>query len=70
MKLMMSGKFKVTLADENSTREFDVLFDGPEDSPYQGVSNSINCFLSFLGNMENKSSIARFVPIQVSLNRV
>ena len=46
MRLMMSGKFKVTLADENSTREFDVLFEGPEDSPYQGVSNSINCLLS------------------------
>ena len=46
MKLMMSGKFKVTLADENSTREFDVLFEGPEDSPYQGVSNSIKCLLS------------------------
>ena len=29
MKLMMSGKFKVTLADENSTKEFEVLFDGP-----------------------------------------
>ena len=38
MKLMMSGKYDVHLVNEESTQEFDVLFDGPEDSPYQGVS--------------------------------
>ena len=43
MKLMMSGKFKVTLADENSTKEFEVLFDGPKDSPYEGVSITQFC---------------------------
>jgi len=36
MKLMMSGKYDVHLVNEESTQEFDVLFDGPEDSPYQG----------------------------------
>ncbi len=38
MKLMMSGKFKVTLPDEENTREFEGLFEGPKDSPYEGVS--------------------------------
>lgn len=44
MKLMMSGKFKVSLENENSTKEFEVLFDGPKDSPYEGVSNFNSIF--------------------------
>ena len=39
MKLMMSGKFDVQLVNEESTQEFDVLFDGPAESNYEGVSN-------------------------------
>ena len=44
MKLMMSGKFKVQLANEDSTSEFEVLFHGPKDSPYEGVSSSCPFF--------------------------
>jgi len=50
MKLMMSGKFQVNLVNEDSTQEFEVLFDGPVDSPYEGVSNilsSKNIFFSW-----------------------
>jgi ubiquitin-protein ligase len=39
MKLMMSGKFDVQLVNEESTQEFDVLFEGPADSHYEGVSH-------------------------------
>jgi len=38
MKLMMTNKYDVTLIDENSMAEFEVLFKGPEDSNYEGVS--------------------------------
>jgi ubiquitin-protein ligase len=38
MKLMMCGKYKVYLTNEESTQEFDVLFEGPKESPYEGVS--------------------------------
>lgn len=38
MKLMMSGKYEVSLVNEESTQEFDVLFEGPADSNYEGVS--------------------------------
>jgi ubiquitin-protein ligase len=38
MKLMMSGKYDVRLLNEESTSEFEVMFKGPQDSPYQGVS--------------------------------
>jgi len=38
MKLMMSGKFEVRLLNEDSTSEFEVMFKGPEESSYQGVS--------------------------------
>lgn len=38
MKLIMSGKFDVQLVNEESTQEFDVLFEGPADSHYEGVS--------------------------------
>lgn len=40
MKLIMSGKFDVQLVNEESTQEFDVLFEGPADSHYEGVSAS------------------------------
>ena len=64
MKLMMSDKFKVTLTDENSTKDFEVLFGGPKDSPYEGVSKySIFDQIDLVGCMESKSWIARFVPI-------
>lgn len=36
MKLMMSGKYEVTLVNDESTQEFDVLFEGPADSHYEG----------------------------------
>jgi len=35
MKLMMSGKYEVQLLNEESTQEFEVLFNGPKDSPYE-----------------------------------
>ena len=38
MKLMMSGKYEVNLLNEDSTQEFEVLFTGPKDSPYEEVS--------------------------------
>jgi len=38
MKLMMSGKYEVELLNEDSTQEFEVLFNGPKDSPYEEVS--------------------------------
>ena len=38
MKLMMSGKYDVRLLNEESTSEFEVMFKGPVDSPYVGVS--------------------------------
>lgn len=37
-KLMMTGKFEVTLLSENSMNEFEVKFEGPKDSHYEGVS--------------------------------
>ncbi len=40
MKLIMSGKFDVQLVNEESTQEFDVLFEGPADSHYEGVSDN------------------------------
>ncbi len=42
MKLMMSGKFDVQLVNEESTQEFDVVFDGPAESFYEGVSTDLN----------------------------
>ena len=42
MKLMMCGKFDVSLVNEDSTQEFDVLFDGPADSHYEGVSDTMS----------------------------
>lgn len=37
MKLVMSGKYQVQLTDERN-QEFEVLFHGPKDSHYEGVS--------------------------------
>ena len=42
MKLITSGKYDVQLVNEESTQEFDVLFDGPIDSHYEGVSSTDN----------------------------
>lgn len=36
-RLLMSH-FDVELANENDTRDFRVIFFGPKDSPYEGVS--------------------------------
>ena len=41
MKLMMSGKYEVQLHNEESTQEFEVLFNGPKDSPYEEVSYAL-----------------------------
>ena len=38
MKLIMSNKYKVELMNENCMQEFEVLFHGPKDSFYEGVS--------------------------------
>lgn len=37
MKLLVS-EYEVEMASENSTSEFHVKFNGPKDSPYEGVS--------------------------------
>ena len=37
MKLMMSN-YEVILADENNPNDFYVIFEGPKDSPYEGVN--------------------------------
>lgn len=47
MKLIMSGKYDVKLLNEDSTSEFEVMFKGPEDSPYQGVSLINLTFIQF-----------------------
>lgn len=36
MKLMMSN-YEVTLTDERNSSDFDVIFKGPRESPYEGV---------------------------------
>ena len=38
MKLMMSGKHQVNVVSENTMTEFEVLFNGPKESLYEGVS--------------------------------
>jgi ubiquitin-conjugating enzyme E2 H len=38
MKLIMSNKYQVDLINEDSMQEFEVLFHGPKDSNYEGVS--------------------------------
>ena len=38
MKLMMNGKYEVQLTNEDCTSEFEVLFEGPKESLYEGVS--------------------------------
>ena len=48
MKLMMSGKYQVQLTNDDSTNEFEVLFEGPKESLYEGVStkttiNTLSC---------------------------
>ena len=42
MKLFMSGKYEIQLVNDESTQEFDVLFEGPADSHYEGVSSIAN----------------------------
>ena len=39
MKLMMNGKYEVQLTNEDCTSEFEVLFEGPKESLYEGVSH-------------------------------
>ena len=41
MKLMMSDKYRVKLTNDESTNEFEVLFEGPKESMYEGVSNIV-----------------------------
>jgi ubiquitin-conjugating enzyme E2 H len=41
MKLMMSN-YEVTLADENNPNDLYVIFEGPKDSPYEGVNSISN----------------------------
>jgi len=40
MKLLMSN-YEVILADENNPNDFYVIFEGPKDSPYDGVKKII-----------------------------
>jgi hypothetical protein len=41
MKLMMSN-FEVTLTDENNQNDFNVIFQGPKESSYEGVINILS----------------------------
>ena len=50
MKLLMSN-YEVNITDENNPNELYVLFHGPKDSPYEGVSKIIK--LIILGNLES-----------------
>jgi hypothetical protein len=74
MKLMMSGKYEVNLMNEDSTQEFEVLFSGPKDSPYEEVSclliknlihqeTRIRSHSHFIGVLESLSSFTRHVSI-------
>ncbi len=36
MKLMMSN-YEITLTDENNQNDLHVVFEGPKESPYEGV---------------------------------
>lgn len=65
MKLMMSN-YEVTLADENNPNDLYVIFEGPKDSPYEGVI--INIWIKLIGNLESPCYNTRPVPIQIPLN--
>lgn len=57
MKLIMSGKFQVHLTNEDSTNEFEVLFEGPYESLYQGVSILVIDSLNAMSDKMKGSSI-------------
>lgn len=56
MKLMMSN-YEVTIADEEKKFDFYVVFPGPKDSAYEGVSHLniklISFKLFYSGSLEN-----------------
>lgn len=56
MKLMMSGKFDVQLVNDESTQEFDVLFEGPADSHYEGVSHLVILISYHADNKKSNSN--------------
>lgn len=70
MRLLMSGKFQVHLTKEDSTQEFEVLFEGPEDSLYHGVSDSSCNTDQCLGFLDCEGSTAGVIPLQVSIDRL
>ena len=45
-RLLMSH-YDVQLASENDTRDFRVIFFGPKDSPYEGVSSFFHSFSKY-----------------------
>lgn len=53
MKLIMSNKYQVDLINENSMQEFEVLFHGPKDSYYEGVSRYHQFANHSAKNLEN-----------------
>jgi hypothetical protein len=67
MKLMMSN-YEVNLADENNPNDLYVIFQGPKDSPYEGVR--IYKDIKYIGNMESPRFNTRPVSIQISLHRI
>ena len=44
MKLMMSN-YEVNLSDENNSNDLMIIFPGPKDSPYEGVSLNFSLIL-------------------------
>jgi ubiquitin-protein ligase len=41
MKLMMSNKYDVELLNDNNMHDFEVVFKGPQESYYEGVSTAL-----------------------------
>lgn len=41
MKLMMSN-YEVSLTEENNLNDFNVIFSGPKDTPYEEVLEALN----------------------------
>ena len=65
----MAGKFQVHLPNEESTQEFEVIIDGPEDSLYAGVSVAISSNAR-VGNLGRQSVAAGVVSLQVTFDRL
>ncbi len=59
MKLMMSN-YKVTVPDDKNPSDFYVLFEGPKDSPYEGVKTYL---ILILGSLESSCIFSRWLSL-------